>query len=56
MRDVVFDVLGWNLNRFDEEMISIYPAQMLPREAVPYGPIDDFIVPLDLIRKRVHEN
>src|SRR5208282_1227783 len=28
----------------------------LPRAAVPYGPRDDFIVPLDLIRRRVLEN
>ena len=28
----------------------------LPRAAVPYGPIDDLIVPLDLIRTRVLEN
>jgi hypothetical protein len=55
MQDV-FDVLEWDLNRFDEEMISIYPVQMLPREAVPYGPIDDFIISLNSIRKRVHEN
>ena len=28
----------------------------LPRAVVPYGPIDDFIVPLDLIRRHALEN
>ena len=36
--------------------LTIPGPNVLPRAAVPYGPIDDFIVPLDLIRRRVLEN
>lgn len=36
--------------------LTIPGPNTLPRTAVPYGPIDDFIVSLDLIRRRVLAN